>query len=171
MRIAILKIGVVVAMCVVSCVFPQVIPAQYYYDLEENPLIGKSLPESKIKNLKGNKVSLADYIKGSRTIFFFWATWCPHCRETIEGLAQKKNFFRQSRVNLVLVNVGETQKIAKKFIDRNNIGYEVLIGDEDALADDLALIGVPTFFFVNESGTIQDVRHSYPEKLDEIFKQ
>ncbi len=40
-----------------------------------------------LNDLNNNPVNVSSY-KGKPVIFFFWTTWCPHCRKEIKSLNQ-----------------------------------------------------------------------------------
>ena len=76
---------------------------------------------------------------------------------------QKKN------IKLILVNVGETPKLVRSFIDKNNINLDVFLDQDSSLSEKYGIVGIPTFFFVNESGVIKAVENSLSDNYDEIL--
>ncbi|MGR3304326.1 MAG: TlpA family protein disulfide reductase [Candidatus Scalindua sp.] len=134
-------------------------------------MIGKPVPDFTLKTLKKDKVNLAEYRNGKKTIIFFWATWCPHCREAMGKLNENSKELIKKDIKLVLINQGEREKIVKNYIQKNNIEFDIFLDEEMSLMEPYGLIGVPTFFFINEEGIVKDVQHILPEKYQDIFSE
>ena len=135
----------------------------------KNPNIGRPVPEFKVKTLNGPATSLSDFRGGKKTIIFFWATWCPHCRTALKELNRDREKIAQEGINLVLVDVGESARDVKSYVNKNKIGLEVFLDEEETISEQFGIIGVPTFFFVNEAGVVKDVQHQLPDDYEEIL--
>ncbi|OGX06520.1 MAG: hypothetical protein A2Z88_04520 [Omnitrophica WOR_2 bacterium GWA2_47_8] len=135
----------------------------------ENPLIGEKAPEFKSKNLQGKEVNLIQLREGKSTIAFFWATWCPHCREQLGKLAKAQEDFAQKGIKVILVDVGEEASQVKPFVAKNKIGFDVVLDENSEVAESYNIIGVPTFFFIDKDGTVRAVEHFLPEDYSKYF--
>ena len=120
----------------------------------ENKNVGKSVPNFKLKIISGEEINLESVRAGQKTIMFFWATWCPHCRETLKELETKRGEFEQKDIKLVLVNVGEKREFVKKFLEKNKIHLDTFLDEESSLVETYDLQGVPAFFLVNSQGIV-----------------
>ena len=60
---------------------------------QESPLIGKKAPDFTLERLSGKSASLSEVIKDKKAILFFFATWCPHCREQLKQISARKAEF------------------------------------------------------------------------------
>ena len=143
--------------------------AQAQLLMMKNPNIGRPVPEFKVKTLNGPATSLSDFRGGKKTIIFFWATWCPHCRTALKELNRDREKIAQEGINLVLVDVGESARDVKSYVNKNKIGLEVFLDEEETISEQFGIIGVPTFFFVNEAGVIKDVQHHLPDDYGTIL--
>ncbi|MCA9399241.1 MAG: TlpA family protein disulfide reductase [Candidatus Omnitrophica bacterium] len=144
-------------------------PAHAQFFMMENPLIGEVAPDFTRTTTSGAQKNMTDFRDGQNAIIFYWATWCPHCREQLKELNKQKADLEARGIKLILVDVGENAAQVQSYLKKNKIDMEVFLDTDSALSDEYALIGVPSFFFVNKEGIVLDVLHGLPESLDEIF--
>ena len=135
----------------------------------ENQLEGQSVPDFTLTSVNGSEMNLNKWRAGQNAILFFWATWCPHCREHLVELNTMAKGFEQKGVKIILVDVGEDLKTVKEFLDRHKIQFEALLDQDSTIAEKFQIIGVPTFFFVDKNGTVKAAMHSLPNNYEEIF--
>lgn len=145
--------------------------AQAQLLMMKNPNIGKPVPEFKLKTLSGTETALSVYREGKRAIVFFWATWCPHCRAALKELNRDREAIMQKGIKLVMVDVGESAREVKAYTDKNKIGLEVFLDENEEVSGEYGIIGVPTFFFVGEDGVVKDVQHHMPDDYETIFSK
>lgn len=120
----------------------------------ENKNVGQEIPQFTLNTTSGKLLSLDQFRNGKMLIMFFWATWCPHCQETLKELYLKKEEFEQKNIKLALIDVGENKKVVKKFLKKYNLDFEVFLDETSSLVEIYDLKGVPAFFLVNEKGTV-----------------
>ncbi len=111
----------------------------------ENKNVGKAVPNFKLTVISGEETDLESVRAGRKMILFFWATWCPSCRETLKEFEAKTKEFERKNIKLVLVNVGEKQKFVKKFLEKNKIQLDTFLDEQSSLAELYELNGVPAF--------------------------
>jgi peroxiredoxin len=134
-----------------------------------NPLIGEKAPEFTLESLEGDKKDLGQLRDGKDAILFFWATWCPHCRNAITQLSDKAQQLKARDVEVLLINEGEKNKTVRQFIKRYTVPFEILLDQKRILADEYHLIGLPTFVYIQKDGTVKTVKHSLIQDLDVVF--
>ncbi|KAB3535310.1 TlpA family protein disulfide reductase [Alkaliphilus pronyensis] len=107
-----------------------------------------------LRNLKGEEVSLRDYA-GKKIILNFWSSECPPCREEMPALDE----FHLSHDNIVVlgVNLGENSNTVKDFIQDGGYSFPILLDEKLSVAEDYGIIYMPTTFFINEEGIIEDI--------------
>ena len=147
---------------------PSLKAAEFFF--MDNELVGKPVPDFTLKTAAGDKMNLAKFRDDKKTILFFWATWCPHCRESLGDLSRKNDELNSKNIRLTLVDIGESEKIVKRFLEKHNILFNVFLDDEETLAEPYGIIGVPTFVFVNEKGIVKEVLHALPQDFEKVFE-
>jgi len=134
----------------------------------ENPLIGERAPEFELETLTKQSRSFTAERNKDPAIVFFWATWCPHCREQLAELNEQKEELSKNRVKLILVDLGERKDAVKAYMERNGLDLDVFLDYESEVSEKYAVLGVPTFYFIDKDGIVQAVEHSLPENYLEI---
>ena len=135
----------------------------------ENPLIGEKAPDFTLKLLNGEQTSLAQYRGEQSAIVFFWATWCPHCRHQLDQISKMGDQFAKDGIKMILVDLGESEQQVKSYMTKYKIQYDVFLDTESAIAEKYTLIGVPTFFFIDQQGIVKAVEHVLPEDYKAIL--
>jgi thiol-disulfide isomerase/thioredoxin len=141
-----------------------------------SPLVGKPAPAFTLTNLKGEKVSLANY-KGKAVQLNFWATWCAPCKIETPWLVELEKQYSPQGFEILGVSFDDLDKddpklLAKdkaeiaKSVQQLHISYPVLL-DGDSIAKPYGDGDVyPTSFFVDRSGTIIAASFGLTSKAD-----
>jgi len=135
----------------------------------ENPIIGQVAPDFTLKSYKGQEFSLNGLRDNKPSIVFFWATWCPHCREQLKELSAEAPQLQAQGINVILVDLGESAGMVGSYLERNKIGYDVLLDEDSAVAEQYHLLGVPTFIFIRKDGLITAIEHILHENYLDIL--
>ncbi len=165
---SLVKIIVAVALFGVLSLTPLASKAQLF--VFDSPLLNQKAPEFTLNNLKGEKVNLTQYRNNQPTILFFWATWCPHCREQLKEMTKNKDAILGKGIKVLLVDIGEKAPLVSKHVEKNKIGFDVVLDEDESVGEKYGLVGVPTFIFINPQGVVKGVEHYLPEKYEEYFK-
>ncbi|MFA5088525.1 MAG: TlpA disulfide reductase family protein [Candidatus Omnitrophota bacterium] len=149
---------------------PAVVSGQFLF-LPRKSLVGELAPDFTLGTLTHETGNMTEYRKGKKAIIFFWATWCPHCREQLKELNQAKAEIAGKNIQIIVVDIGEKEQVIRRFVERDNIQLEVFLDRDSKVSDSYGVVGVPSFFFVNEAGVVQAIEHYLPERYEEIFSQ
>jgi thiol-disulfide isomerase/thioredoxin len=104
------------------------------------------LPRFALANLDGIQTSV-DTWTGKSLIINFWATWCAPCRREIPLLQGIAGDWQGRDVQVVGIAVDHRDAVAS-YAREMNIGYPILLGEQDALDVAAALgFGSPVFPF------------------------
>lgn len=135
----------------------------------ENPNVGQVAPDFTLDTLKAKNVNLTKFRDGKSAIVFFWATWCPHCRTALKELNIKAAQFEGKGIKLVIIDIGESAGEVKAHLAKNKIDFDVFLDEESSLSEPYGIIGVPTFYFLDDQGVVKAVEHSIPDNYEEIL--
>jgi len=121
-------------------------------------------------DLNGNLVNLSDF-KGRPVILFFWATWCPYCREKFPQLAQEYPNMKSKNIVFLAVDIGEQKSRVESYFKSKNIQIEfpVLLDQNSKVASGYNIVGIPTFIVIGSQGQILFSGNSFPSDYESIL--
>lgn len=117
---------------------------------------GKDAPEFEITDLSGNIVKLSK-IKTDYTLVIFWASWCPHCAETLPEIHKIYQKNEKSKFEVVSISLDkektEWEKAVKElgFIWINCCDMK---GWDSPAAIDYNVYATPTMFLLDKQKKI-----------------
>ena len=146
--------------------------AQSLYESETelpSPLIGKPIPEFKLRNLITEEFVTNDQIIGNISLINVWATWCVGCEiehEFLVELSQDRNL----NLPIIGLNWKDDDQLAKLWLKQLGDPYMLVLKDpEGKTAIDFGVYGAPETFLIDSNGIIH-FKHIGP--LDrEIYEQ
>jgi peroxiredoxin len=126
--------------------------------------VGDEATDFKLQNLEGQSVSLSE-LRGKPVMLNFWATWCGPCRNEMPYLQQIYDEWQDKGLVLLEINMSESSSTVQQFLTNNGYTFPVYIDTDGSVADTYGISGIPTTFFIDSDGVIQQViRGSFPSK-------
>jgi peroxiredoxin len=135
-----------------------------------SPLVGESAADFTLKALSGEETSFNSFRHRKKSIVFFWASWCPHCRTALVDVNSRRSSIKSAGIKLAAVNTGENARKVKKYVEDQRIHLEIFLDESQEFAKQYGVVGLPTFVFIDEGGAIRDVRHDLPKDIEAMFK-
>lgn len=114
-----------------------------------------------LRDLNGTSVNFTNY-KGRPAIVFFWTTWCHFCRDEMKILNQKYKNIEKDGIAVFTVNVGESERRVGRFFKDYALNFRGFLDEDGLLADRYDIIGVPTYIFLDKTGSVISVRNELP---------
>jgi peroxiredoxin len=109
-----------------------------------------------LKDMRGKTVKLTDF-KGKAVVLNFWATWCGPCKKEIPDLISLYNEYKKKGVVILGIALDDKGvEVVKPFVERNKISYPVLIGGGEVVEAYGGFSAIPTTFFIDKNGMIQN---------------
>jgi thiol-disulfide isomerase/thioredoxin len=96
---------------------------------------------------------LDQYLKaheGKPTMLFFWASWCPSCKQQIPELETLQKD-KGGKINLVALSVDESEDALKRYLDKHPMDVPVYWGNQD-LARKFRVEAIPTLVIFDKTG-------------------
>ena len=119
--------------------------------------IGTDAPAFEVINDKGSKISLNDY--ANRTVMLvFWATWCPHCQQTLPEIKKLFDTRIDKSFDLITIALDTNKNDWKDYIKTNNFAtiHNVCDGKswDGKIASDYQTYSTPTIFIIRNKKII-----------------
>ena len=94
-----------------------------------------------------------------------WATWCPPCREEMPYMQQIHEEWSGRGLVLLAIDVGESPAQVESFMQSHNLSLPVLLDTKKNVAQKYNISGIPTTFFIDKDGVIQEkIIGAFPNK-------
>ena len=97
----------------------------------------------------------------------FWGTWCHPCVSEMPFI--QRVYEEQSAKGLVLlaINIGGTSSQVEEFLQGHNLSLPVLLDAKQLVARKYGISAIPTTFFIDKDGIIQEkVIGAFPNKAE-----
>jgi len=117
-------------------------------------------------DMKGNPVSLGDYIGKDPMLLVFFATWCPPCSREVPDLNNINNEYSERGLKVVAVSLDNSRSVLPNFIQRNGINYTVWHDGNRTAAREYEVVGIPTNILINREGVISFRAHRTPSSKE-----
>ncbi|MGE4193741.1 MAG: TlpA family protein disulfide reductase [Pseudodesulfovibrio sp.] len=100
-----------------------------------------------------DEAGLDKYLKdnaGRPTMLFFWATWCPSCKQEIPELVALQES-HGDKVNIIALSVDENREALEKYLEKKPMDLPVYWGDQ-GLARKFRVEAIPTLVIFDKTG-------------------
>ncbi len=91
-----------------------------------------TLPDLRLPDLAGQMVA-SNAWAGKVVVLNFWATWCPPCLREMPMLDELQRGVEPGLLQVVGIAIDDPDAV-RQFLDENQVGYPVLLGDADTAA-------------------------------------
>jgi thiol-disulfide isomerase/thioredoxin len=118
--------------------------------------IGSSLPDFSLRDLRGRRISSADF-RGKVVLIDFWATWCQPCKKEMPGY--QKLFDRYGRSGFVVVgfkfNTMKDVEDPTVFAKKAGVRYPLVVASDELTRKFGGIEGLPTTMLYDRGGILR----------------
>jgi len=93
-------------------------------------------------------------IKGKVMLFEFWTTWCPYCVGEAPFVDQVAQEFKDKGLIVLAVDVGESKKTVKKYLEEHPRSCQIVLMEDTNLAAMYAATVYPIYVLVDRDGYV-----------------
>jgi thiol-disulfide isomerase/thioredoxin len=95
-----------------------------------------------------------DSVKGKIVLLQFWTTWCPYCRREQSLVDDINQEFLDKGLVVLAVDVGESKKKVKKYLEDNPRTCRIVLTEDTNLAAMYAANAYPIYVAIDREGYI-----------------
>ncbi|HTH57403.1 MAG TPA: TlpA disulfide reductase family protein [Cyclobacteriaceae bacterium] len=137
--------------------------------ISEKNLLGKALPDSKLKRLDGSDFNLS-MLKGRTLVINFWFIQCSPCIAEIPELNRVVNHYQNKPDILFFAPALDDVDDLKKFLGKHRFSY-VVLGQSEELSKKIGISSFPTNIIINSDGLIDGVIVGGKEKISQVLTE
>jgi len=110
-------------------------------------------PRFRAKTMDGETIT-NDSIRGKVVLLQFWATWCPYCKRDMPALETIGKEFNGQGLVVLGVNVGESKKKVKQFLEESPRSSKVILMEDTNLAAVFEAKRFPLYVLIDRKGNL-----------------
>jgi len=93
-------------------------------------------------------------IKGKVVLLEFWASWCHYCHQEAPIVEKLSREFPEKDFLVLAVNVGESKKVVKKYLEQYPRTCRIVLTEDTNLAAMYAATEYPIYVVIDREGFI-----------------
>ncbi|AZV44182.1 MULTISPECIES: thiol-disulfide oxidoreductase ResA [Peribacillus] len=117
--------------------------------------MGSEAPNFVLTDMDGNEHKLSDY-RGQGVLLNFWGTWCKPCEYEMPYMENQYHAYKDQGVQILAVNVGESNYAVNNFVSRHNLSFPVMIDKGQEVQVAYRVDPLPVTFLIDKEGKVID---------------
>ncbi|MGB3400718.1 MAG: TlpA disulfide reductase family protein, partial [Candidatus Deferrimicrobiaceae bacterium] len=103
----------------------------------------------------GKTVSLGQFIGQKPVLLYFWATWCPHCKESVPDINRMhREPAENGNVQILALDFMESPAKVNSFLSARKVAFPVLLDRKGTVARMYRVVGIPTYILIDRNGKV-----------------
>ena len=135
--------------------------------------VGKPAKDFEVRNLKGEKLSLADY-RGQVVLLDFWATWCGPCRAEMPHVKKTYAKYRDQDFEIIGISLDRGKPPLEAYIAQEEIAWPQYLDADGRIANMYNVRAIPTTFLIDGEGVVRKANlrgHALETAVAELVKE
>jgi cytochrome c biogenesis protein CcmG/thiol:disulfide interchange protein DsbE len=122
------------------------------------PQKGFLAPDFELETFDHEIFKLSD-LRGKPVLINFWASWCPPCRSEMPAIQKVYDEYRDQGFEVLAVNSTHQDNLgdAITFAQVRRLTFPILLDRDGSINYLYEIRSLPTSFFIDKNGIIQDV--------------
>lgn len=122
------------------------------------PQEGFAAPDFTLETFEGQTYTLSDF-RGRPVLVNFWASWCPPCRSEMPAMQRVFEDLEEEGLIVLAVNSTHQDNLGEaiKFVNNLQLSFPILLDRTGSVGSLYDIRSLPTSFFIDPEGIIQDV--------------
>ena len=122
------------------------------------PREGFLAPDFSLRTHAGEIITLSN-LRGQAVLVNLWATWCPPCRAEMPAMQKLYDEYKDQGFVVLAVNMTyqDNPQAVLPFMQEYNLNFPILFEQTGDMAGKYELRSLPSSFFIDRDGIIQEV--------------
>lgn len=122
------------------------------------PAIGFQAPDFTLTTTQGEVITLSE-LRGQPVIINFWASWCLPCRSEMPAMQEMYHQYQANDFEILAINTTyqDQPDQVESYIQELGLTFPVLFDLNGEVANRYQVSALPTSFFIQPDGTIQEI--------------
>jgi peroxiredoxin len=122
------------------------------------PQKGFLAPDFELTTTGDKKIKLSE-LRGQAVLVNLWATWCPPCRAEMKTVETVYNDYKDKGLVVLAVNMTSQDDLSRinPFVSEQGLTFPILLDETGEMAKAYQLRSLPTSYFIDRDGMIQQV--------------
>jgi peroxiredoxin len=133
----------------------------------QGSLIGQPAPDFQFQVTEEQYIYLSE-LQGSPVLINFWATYCGPCVVEMPYLQEIYYGWQEKGLVLLAINIGEDPSDVENFVQSRGLSLPVLLDSGGMASAQYGVNLIPTTFFIDSQGIIQEVHVGAFQSVAEI---
>ena len=144
--------------------------------------IGQKVPDFATTTIDGERFVLKEYLKqpGNKVLILtFFATWCEPCGDDLKYLQKINDQYKDQGLRVLCVFTGRISKVkaAKKYLEKLDVNFPVLLDKRKAISKRYKVTGLPCNYAIDREGFLKfkclgcsdDVKRKFEDNLRDLL--
>jgi|SRR6476646_4126827 len=118
----------------------------------------KPAPRFRAKTTAGETFN-NESVKGKVVLIEFWTTWCTYCKAEEAVVEQINREFSDKGLIVLAINVAESKKTVKKYLDQRPRDCRIVLTEDTNLAAMYQANSYPIYVVIDRDGNISGEQH------------
>lgn len=118
-----------------------------------SPKAREAAPRFNATTTAGEKFT-NDSLKGKVVLLEFWTTWCGYCEKEAAYVDRLNDEFENKGLVVLAVNVGESKKTVKKYLEQHPRKTRIVLTDNTNLAAMFEAKVYPIYVVIDRDGNV-----------------
>jgi len=122
------------------------------------PRAGFLAPDFSLNTPDGETITLSD-LRGQAVLVNLWATWCPPCRAEMPAIQKLYKEYQDRGFTVLAINMAyqDDPFAVLPFMQEYGLTFPLLLEETGEVAEIYELRSLPSSFFIDRQGIIQEV--------------
>ena len=126
------------------------------------PRMGENMEAYKFTDVSGRVRSIHE-MHGQFVLLHVWASWCSPCVESLAAIKATEAAMGRAPITFVGLNVDKDVALAKEVAAKRGLTSATYLGESSAMARQLAISSVPTYFLIGDDGLLAASSNEWSE--------